>query len=286
MPEAFVRRMAAEPAPAEAGRATPPPVSITAAARDLIAGLRAVELWSLMGWQDIQLRYRRSVLGPFWLTASMAAQIIGIGLLYGGLFRSPLDEYLPFLCAGFLTWGLISALINDGCVAFIEGESLIKQMRLPLSLFVFRGMWRSLIILGHNLVVYVAVMSVFGIWPGLPLLLAFPGLVLILAAGGWLALALAVIGARFRDVPQIVASILQVTFFLSPIMWQPHLLSGRTFVVDFNPVYHFIEILRAPLLGQVAAPSHWISALAIALMGWLAVIPFYARYRRRVPFYL
>ena len=123
------------------------------------------------------------------------------------------DSYLPFLCLGFIVWGLISGIVTDGCVVFIGSEAFIKQISLPLSVYVYRLIWRNLIIFGHNMVVFVVVACIFSIWPGWSGLLLLPGLILICATGGWVCLLLGLISARFRDVPQLVASFIQVAFF-------------------------------------------------------------------------
>lgn len=117
---------------------------------DLTEGLARWRLWGLLAWQDIKQRYRRSSLGPFWLTISMGVMIGTLGVLYGKLFKMAIQEYLPFLCLGLLTWTFISTSILEGCTVFIASESVIKQIKLPLSSHVYRLVWRNLIILGHN----------------------------------------------------------------------------------------------------------------------------------------
>ncbi len=121
----------------------PTTAAATLALRDIADGLRHWRLWGLMGWQDIRQRYRRSLLGPFWLTLSMGILVGSLGVLYGVLFSVPIDDYLPFLALGFLAWGLMSGIINEGCTAFIESEHVIKQVKLPFSVFVVRVIWRN-----------------------------------------------------------------------------------------------------------------------------------------------
>ena len=122
--------------------AFPPPASQTELAlRDIVRGARAHHLWGLLGWQDIRRRYRRSVLGPFWLTISMGLLVAMLGTLYGALLKIEFAVYVPFLALGFLVWTLISGLISDGCTAFISAQSIIKQTNLPLSVHVYRRVW-------------------------------------------------------------------------------------------------------------------------------------------------
>ena len=256
------------------------------AVRDLVDGLQRWQLWGLMGWQDIRLRYRRSVLGPFWLTLSMGVMIGTLGFLFATLFKMPVRDYLPFLCLGFLAWGLISGLITDGCTVFIDTEHIIKQVKLPFSTFVYRVVWRNLIIFAHNVVVYLVVAVVFGIWAGAAALLLLPGLGLIAANAMWVGLLFGIVGARFRDVPPIVSSLLQVAFYLTPIIWKPELLGNRIAFVQVNPFFHFVELVRAPLLGQVPAPLTWAVVLGVTAGGWLVTFFFFRRFRSRIPYWV
>ena len=259
---------------------TPLPPSQTALAfRDVVEGACAFRLWGMLGWQDVRQRYRRSTLGPFWLTISMGALVGGLGVLYAGLFRMDVADYLPFVAAGLIIWGLLSGLITEGCAAFIGAEGIIKQVNLPLSVHVYRVVWRNLIVFAHNVAIYVAAAVIFSIQPGWTGLLVLPGLALLCLNGVWMGLLFGLVSARFRDVPQIAASVVQVAFFLTPIIWKPELLPDRTFVLDLNPFFHLVELVRAPLLGQAPGLVSWLAAAGITLGGWLVTLLMYRRYR-------
>lgn len=253
---------------------------------DLAEGLSRWRLWGLLAWQDIKQRYRRSSLGPFWLTISMGVMIGTLGMLYGKLFKMEIQEYLPFLCIGLLTWTFISTSITEGCSVFVTSESVIKQIKLPLSSYVYRLVWRNLIIFGHNFIVFVFVAVFFEIWPGMAGFLAVPGLLLISLNAIWVALLLGMICARFRDVPLIVASFVQIAFFLTPILWQPSLLGERVGFVAMNPFYHLLEIVRSPLLGQVPTVPNWVASVIISVVGWSVTFVLFARFRKRIAYWL
>lgn len=256
------------------------------AVRDIVEAVGYWPLWGRMGWQDIELRYRRSVLGPLWLTLSMGVMIAAMGMLYSQLFRIDTAVYLPFITLGLLVWGLISSTVIEGCQTYIQGESLLRQVALPTMIFPFRVMWRSLIVFAHNVLVYVAVMVIFDLRPGWTALLALPGLLLLLLNGVWVAVLLGMLSARFRDIPQIIASIVQVLFFVTPIIWLPELMGERAWLAQFNPFYHFIEILRAPLLGQVPGALTWKMVLGTTVVGWLAAFLFHRRFHVRIAYWV
>ena len=266
--------------------ATPLPPSQTARAlQDVVEGACAFRLWGMLGWQDVRQRYRRSTLGPFWLTISMGALVGGLGVLYAGLFRMDVADYLPFVAAGLIIWGLLSGLITEGCAAFIGAEGIIKQVNLPLSVHVYRVVWRNLIVFAHNVAIYVAAAVIFSIQPGWTGLLVLPGLALLCLNGVWMGLLFGLVSARFRDVPQIVASVVQVAFFLTPIIWKPELLPDRAFVLDLNPFFHLVELVRAPSLGQAPGLVSWFAAAGITLGGWLVTLLMYRRYRWRIAYW-
>ena len=237
---------ASEPLPEHA------PSQAALAALDLAQGARARYLWGRLGWQDIRRLYRRSVLGPFWLTISMGLLVAALGTLYGALWKVELSDYVPFLALGFVVWTLISGVITDGCNAFINAEGIIKHVGLPFSVHVYRLLWRNLLVLCHNAVVFVIVAAIFGTWPSWAGLLAVPGLALLLLNGIWAGLLLGVISARFRDVPPIVASIVRILFFVTPIIWMPELMPRACVRARLQPVLSiWWRSCRAPLLGKV-----------------------------------
>jgi lipopolysaccharide transport system permease protein len=260
--------------------------AVSAAVFDLRSGLSLWRLWLRLGWNDILQRYRRSMLGPFWLTASMAIMVVALGVLYAELFNTPINDFLPYLCVGLLVWNLISSFLTEGGVLFTGAESYIKQIRLPFSVYVFRSGWSKLIIFAHNFLIYFAVLLYFGIWPGATALLAIPGLLLVLINGAAVTLFIGMVSARFRDIPQLINSAVQIVFFVTPIMWKPELLRNRTFIADFNPLYHMLEIVRAPLLGNLPLAKTYIAVLLITLVNLAVVGAFFARFRSRISYWV
>ncbi|WP_139559601.1 ABC transporter permease [Methylotetracoccus oryzae] len=253
---------------------------------DLADGLRAWPIWGMLGWQDVRQRYRRSILGPLWLTLSMGVMVGALGYVYGDLFKTPLDDYLPFLTVGFVAWNLISTLVIDSCTAFIGATGYIRQLRLPVSLYLFRLCWRNLIIFFHNALVFVAVALIFKVVPTWQLLWLLPGLAIILYTGFWSGLVLGALCARFRDIPQVVSSLVQVVFFMTPILWKPELLTSRPVFVQENPFFHFVELIRGPMLGNGISLQTWAVTLGCALLGSLVAFFMFARLRRRIAFWV
>jgi lipopolysaccharide transport system permease protein len=261
--------------------------SAGAAARsDIISGLALWRLWIRLGWNDILQRYRRSVLGPFWLTASMAVMVVALGILYAELFNQPIDDFLPFFCVGLLVWTLISSFLTESGVLFTGSESYIKQISLPYSVYVYRSSWSKVIVFAHNFVIYFGVLLYFQIWPGAVAILAVPGLMIVILNGAVAGLCIGMVSARFRDVPQLISSIVQIVFFVTPIFWKPESLKGRAYVVDFNPFFHLLEIVRAPLLGTVPSAGSYFAVLLITLVNVAVTGVVFTRFRSRISYWV
>ena len=256
------------------------------ALRDLAETARLWRLCWTLAWLDIRLRYRGSMLGPFWLTLSTTAMVASMGVIYAILFHMGLRDYLPFLALSLVLWGYLSALVTDGCTSYTQLEGMVRSVRMPLSLYAARVVVRNLLVLAHNVVVIVAVYALLQVWPGAQVLFALPGLALWLIDSLAVCLLLGAVCARFRDIPPIIGSIMQMAFFISAVIWKPSQLHAQAWMLAFNPFFAMLEIVRAPLLGELPELATWAAALGFsaALCGasWLL----FARVRNRIAFWV
>jgi len=258
-----------------------------AASKDIGAGLRNWRMWLLLGMNDIRQRYRRSRLGQFWITLAMAITIGSLGFLYAYLMKQPLREYLPYLGASFVVWGLISSIVLEACGVYIGAEGYLRQVPMPKSVFVHRMLVRNTVIFLHNLVILPPLFIIFGVPMGWTLLLALLGIVVILLNGVWVGLLLGTVCARFRDMPQIVSSLMQVVFYLTPVMWRPSQLPVKlSWITSFNPFQCFLDIVRDPLLGRLPPLLAWKVVGLVTILGFATASLFFARFRARIVFWL
>lgn len=256
------------------------------ALEDFFTGLMSFHVWSTLAWQQIRMRYRRSKLGPLWLTLSTGIMVLTMGPVYGKLFGQPVSEYFVYLTVSLVVWTLISQTILESTAVFIGAEGFIKSVKLPLTIHLFIIMWRSLITFAHNLIVIGLVFLFFPPQLSFSMLLFFPALFLVMINLVWAGLVLGLICARFRDVPQIVQSFIGIAFMLTPIIWQPGLLGKTALFVQFNPFYHAIEIIRRPLLGTYPSATSWAAMLAVAFVGYLIMFLLFSRYRARIAYWI
>lgn len=255
---------------------------------DILKSLKNLKLPLYLAWSDIRQRYRRSSLGPFWITISTGVMISCLGVIFGNLFETPMQEFLPFLSAGLIIWGFISSCISDSTVVFTSAEAVIRQLPLPLFTHVLRMVFRNVYIFFHNLLIYPIVLLVVHKSTGIETLLFLPGFFLLLINILWMTLLLGIICARFRDLAQIVQSFLQIVFYVTPIIWMPGLLGKRTaaMILEPNPFFHLMEIVRAPLLGQFPTFSNWMVSFVLAIVGWFIALLFFNKFRNRIAYWL
>lgn len=224
--------------------------------------------WALMGNQDVALRYRRSLLGPFWLSFSMAAMIMGIVLLYGQIFEQEFDTYLVYVAPGILMWGYIMSLIMDGCHIAIDAEGQLRSVRIPLPVLAARMVFRNFLIFLHNLLAVMVIIVATGNFNARPeALLAIPGIAVVTLIGFFGALILGPVCLRFRDVQQVIASAMQMMLFLTPVFWMPNQGRVSELVSNANPFFHMIQLVRMPIEGDAPAELNWV--VTLCLMGGL-----------------
>lgn len=259
-----------------------------AGTRDIISTFSQAYLPIYLAIADTRQRYRRSVLGPFWITISTGVMIGTIGIIFGCLFNSPMNEFLPFLTIGLILWFFFSSVITDASTVFVNSEAIIRQLPLPLFTHIVRMVSKNFIIFLHNFIIYPIVcvcVSKEITWVSL---IGIPGLFVFILNLLWMSLLLGIVCARYRDLSQITSSLLQVIFYVTPIIWMPKLLPAKTdlMILDPNPLFHLLEIVRSPLLGEFPTPMNWSVSILMCLFGWVVTIAIFDRYRNRVVYWL
>ncbi len=254
--------------------------------QDVTDGLAAWRLTVMLGWLDIKLRYRGSVLGPFWLTLSTAIMVLAMGVLYSQLFHMEVQKYLPYLALSLVLWNTLGGLVTDACTCFTSAESSIRSLRMPFTVHATRAVVRNVFVLLHNVAVIVGVFAWFDVWPGVTAFAALPGVVLWVVDALAACLLLGAFCARFRDVAPIVGSIMQIAFFLTPIIWQPELITDNVQYLVLNPFYPLLALVRDPLLGVVPGLGVWIAAAVWSAVLCLLAWTLFARVRGRLAFWV
>lgn len=255
---------------------------------DILNSLRKNSLIRMLGWQDMTLRYRRSKFGPFWITISMGVQILTMGVIFGQIFGTSLHKFLPFLAIGIILWNYIFMIISGCCTAFINASGILTQLDLPMAFHLFRLIWSSFLFFAHNAVIIPLIFIVLQYSIDWICLLAIPGFILLTLNLSWIGIITGVFCTRFRDFPQLIESILQVCFYMTPIIWMPELVPQRTslYLLSFNPFHHLISIVRDPLMGNIPMKTSYFVCVIMLIVGWAVAASLLGRYRDRIAYWI
>jgi lipopolysaccharide transport system permease protein len=229
--------------------------------------------WIHLALADLRAKWRRSFFGVAWSVLQPLGMTLLLALVFGKLFNQNIGDYAPYILSGMIVWDFCIATLSGGSLSFVQADAYIKQYHHPLAIYTLRTALTNLMVLmmaSLGLVAWVLVMKPqnFG-WCWLAALAIYPILVIVV----WpLATTLAYVGSRFRDLPHALGLIMQAMWFVSPIYFEAKLFrdGGIGYLVDYNPIYHLLEIVRAPLLR-----GEWPTVQNFAMSGVTALI-FYA----------
>jgi ABC-type polysaccharide/polyol phosphate export permease len=257
-----------------------------AALRDLVEGLGRWEIWTRLSWNEVKRRYRRTLLGPMWVSVSLGIFALVLSVIWAALWRQNVREYLPFLLSGLIPWTMIAGSLGEACGAFISSEAIMKSRQFPYTTLIHVVVARNAIVFGHNLVVYVIAAFVCGVAFTPYTLLLLPGFALVILNLAWICLLAAVLCLRYRDVQQLITTLIQIAMFITPVFWPASQLTGRlSIVVDLNLLYHLIDVVRSPLLGKTPAASSYAACVLFAVAGWLGSYLLFSRKRHRLTYW-
>ncbi len=256
------------------------------ALNDLKDALSRWRLVRTMVRTEFNTRYKGTALGAFWLTATATLTVLGLGVIYAQVFQSDFTTYLPYVGIGLITWGFISGFVNESVSVYVSSVSVFSQIRIPLSIFPMRltgrliqtFFYRSLVILGILIFVVPAK-------PPLQYAVALAGVVIVTWTGFWISILFGIIGARYRDFGQFIGAFMTFAFFLTPVFWDSQRLGPYAYVAEFNPFFHFLNIIRGPLLDLPDVGLSFAVTLVIALITPVAAFAMFAKFRHRLPYW-
>lgn len=257
--------------------------------QDYCQGFLNWRLWSYMAFADIRRRYRRTIIGPFWTTLSLAIFIISMGILFSALWKMDIKSFLPYFGSGFVCWTFVSSLITDGCSTFTSAEGLLKQINLPYSSFAWLIVARNFLVFLHQIVIFLGIALIFHVSINRYTLLMIPGFLLLFITGSWLTILLGMFCARYRDLQQVVSSLLQISMFVTPIFWPESQLGQgiKSYVlINGNPLYHYVSVIRQPLLGLAPSYLSWIVVSFSTILGLTLTLMLMSKKYRQIVFWL
>jgi len=256
---------------------------------DTIHSARSWRKWYLFGMQGIRAAYARSRIGHFWITLLFLTLVVSLGFVYTTIWQARTEEFLPFFALSQLIWVFFSGVILEATHTYPAYAGHIKAQRQPKTLFIFALVFKNLVVMAHNAVVVALVYLYFHKPLGWTAALALPGLLLLVANCYWIALVTALVCARFRDLPAVIASLVQILFFVTPILWPPSAIKDdtlRLLLVDLNPIANLMSVVRDPLIGTAPTPYAYGFSLLFTLCGLALAALVFARTQRRLVYWI
>ena len=239
-----------------------------------------------LAWNDTKARYKKSILGPFWLTAGNLIGVLGLSLVWSKLLGEELSDFAPALTIGLIVWQLIAGSVGEAPSIFIQQSKIIKSIAIPPWFFVVRSLSRQCINFLHNLIIIIGVLLYFDISFNASTFLVIPGLFLVLANLFWMSYLLGVFGARFRDIEHLINSFLPLLFFISPVIFRAERLPVDMNIIWLNPFSYFIEIIRSPTLGEAPEPETFFVMLMLLVIGGITTICIHKVFCQRLTFWV
>jgi ABC-type polysaccharide/polyol phosphate export permease len=257
--------------------------------KDFILAFKAWRIFCLIGITDIQKRYARSKLGQWWLTLSLAINIAMLSFVWSNLFHIPIKDYVPYITCGLIMWTYISGCITESCQLYVVYSGYVKELNISKLSYCNSLFVKNLVVLAHNIPVLIGVFVVFqhetsleSIW------LTFAGLTLTTMFLYGVSLTLAILGLRFRDIANIVQSLMQVMIYITPVLWKLGSMNPdvQNILLTFNPFAIFMIICRDTIIGEAVPTEIWSSAITYTVVALLVAAMMFAKFRRRLPYWL
>jgi len=256
------------------------------AMRDIRDGLRLGPVWGYLALRDIRGRYRRTLLGPFWIAGGTITTALGLALVFGGLFGQPLELAVPYIASGIVAFGFISSLSFDANGVMINAGGSIRSIPLPHTFYMWRYVTNAVLVFAHNLAAFLVMVLIFTRAVPLSIVL-IPALLLVAAASIVWGFVISLVSARFRDVQYMLTYVGLLLFFLTPIFWRlSDLPPARQAVMRLNPLLYMVGLARKPMLGELPTAAEWGVTAAILAVGLVTVLLVFVPARRRLVFWV
>ena len=253
---------------------------------DIVQSFVRTPLWITLGWYDFELQYRRAFIGPLWEVITVGVWVAGLGLLFGRLLGHNQGDYLVYMAAGVVLWQYVSSTLTTGANVFVANSRQIVSVNNPLFTYVLRNVIEHLVKFSLHSLVFIAVMALTRTPVKPVILLAVPGFAVLLITTLWAVPLLGFIGTRFRDFTHLLRAIMRFLFFATPVFWYADGLNDQAYLANYNPFTHFLEIVRAPLIGEPVSLTSWAVVLAINAVGIGIMIAMYSRLRRSLTLWI
>lgn len=255
---------------------------------DIAAGLKRWPIWWTLTWQATRSQYRRTYLGPWWITLQQVIFVAGLSLLFGFLLKQDLKTFVPYVTVGFIAFTWMTGMLQGGATCIVDNGASIKTTPGPLSIYALKNFASNTIQFAHDSIVIVAVLIIFQVHVTWTIVLVPLALIIIAINGIAIGLWLGPVCARYRDVGQLVTSLTRILFFFTPVFWVTTDLGNAQIaaLAGWNPLAYFLTFLRAPLLGEDLTIATIIGTISFTAANCLIALVHFGRTRDRLAYWL
>ena len=255
---------------------------------ELLVGPIKKRTWITIGYLDVIQVYRRSFLGPVWITLSIGIQAVSVTYIYSQLFASGGGkDYYSYVVCGLIAWAWISSLLTDMGNVFLAYAGYIKTSNIDVTQFIWSMAWKHTIIFLHNLALWIIYILFGAVVVNINTLYIFITFPIIFLLSIPLIAVLGILFARYRDFSRLISSLITLLLIITPIFWMGNQLTGvRTLLYKMNPFYYLVESIRAPLMGNPITEHTWWALLILFLMSWTIFAVFYVRKSSKLVFWI
>lgn len=244
--------------------------------------------WIYLGYMDITMKYKRTLLGPWWNTLGICLIVGVLSTVWPLILSADFNFFIPYFSIGFVLWNWFSMTITESASSLVESENLVKQINIPLTTHLLRISIRNFISFIHNSVLLFFVVFYFNIEINFfdIIFKTLPGVFLIFFSLNSIGIILSIISLRFRDFINIIFFILQILFFFTPVLWHPSILNKGASMIELNLLFYWIDILRQPLLGLEIHQNSLLIIFLTSILFFVISLIFIGKYKNKIYYWL
>ena len=246
--------------------------------------------WSYFTLINIKIKYRDSIIGPFWNVISSTILILALSFGYSS-FLNPADlqNFIYYIALGIFTWIFISSCLNEGSSVLESKKNIILEKNINIKFFILELIFCNFIIYLHSFIVIFILFIISDTHLTIYFLLSLLGLLIILLNLIFFINIIMILSPIFRDIKKIVENLMIIFFFSTPIIWSEEIMRPKLkFLLNFNPFYHLISIFRDPLLNKINEQYFFHLVISLLITCCTIILSYYInkKYEKIVRLYL
>lgn len=247
---------------------------------------RSRRVWWFTATARTRARFARTVLGSFWLGFSNLLSIGTLAAVYGTVFKvSDFRHYVVYLGISLVIWNSLSSSISSAPNLLEHNTNHLKNTNLNPFFYVLEEWSFHLQTFFQSFILVVLVLAFIKSEIVLNLLtIGWLPLLNLLIFMLWLPMVVCLLGARYRDLYQLVPIALQLVFLLSPILYYRESLGRFGWSADWNPIYQIIGPIREAMINGHVEWSKALAMLAVNLIGMIVALKLLNKERPYLPF--